>query len=286
MILSTEIYYDIIKQKGELEEKFIDLGSHAKGVSEYMTSIEIEDWTNISQWFHIANGIKDLNYDGITYDDAFYWCSPAYEYEVEKQGLYHKLVREITLFSYLYSGLESIISNIQPVKCPHQNGKINSATSYLKNSFSEWNLPVTHYDKVVRLCETMFQLSFDKDYKLSMELGNCVSIHGLGLKILYKIRNKIMHGDFFFPEPLDHSSVLPFQPEIINLCSRLTLMTIQMLFLACRHDDYIEKLEIYNSSILPQTNGRHCFTNEKNYLMSFHLEIPDYNSEQLELIFE
>jgi hypothetical protein len=286
MLPFTKTYYDILKQKEDFEANLIDMGLHAKGLAEYMISIEIEGWNNLSQWFHIANGIKELDYNGINYDDSYFMCRPAYEYETERQKLYHRLVKEITLFSYLYSGLEGIISKLQPVRCPNQIGKINSAAYYLKSSFPKWSLPIPCYDKTVRLCEKMFQFSFDKNYKLSMELGDCVSIHGLGLKMLYKVRNKIMHGDFFFPEPLGHSFTPPFQPEIINLCSRLILMNVQMLFLACRRGDYINEIEIYNSSILKKTEENEWLISEKSYLIAFHLKCPDFNSEQLELEFE
>jgi hypothetical protein len=207
MLSATETYKELIRRKQDLEGHLIGVGLHAKGISEYMISIGIEEWENLSHWFHIANGIKELNYEGITYNDSFFWCRPAYEYEIEKQELYQKLVKEITLFSYLYSGLEGVLTSLKLPKCPHQLGKINSATYYLKREFPAWSLPIAYYDKVVRLCELLFQHSFDKNYKLSSEFSACVSIQGLGLKLLYKIRNKIMHGDFFFPEPLDHSSI-------------------------------------------------------------------------------
>lgn len=283
MLPSTKTYYNFLRQKEETESHLIDLGLHAKGLSEYMTSVQVNGWNNLSQWLHIANGIKGLDYDGINYDDSFFMCRPAYEYEAERQKLYHRLVKEISVFSYVYSGLEGIISNLKLPECSSQKGKINSAAFFLKNSFNKWSLPIPNYDKVVSLCEKMFQTSIDKDYRLSKELNNCVSIHGLGLRVLYKVRNRIMHGDFFFPEPLDHSFTLPLQPEIINLCSRLVLMSIQMLFLAYRQGSYLDELGIYNSSILEKSLEDEWLVCEKSYLKSFHLKRPDYVHEQLEI---
>lgn len=281
MLLSRKTYAYMISEKRAFEGTLIDLGLHAKGLSEYMVAIGIEGWDNLAQWFHIADGIKDLSYDGILYDDSFAMCRPAYEYEFDRQELYERLVKEITLFSYLYSGLEGIISDFRLDRCPKQNGKINSATHYLKRHFPAWHLPLKGYDKAVSLCEKMYQLAFQEPYKLAAELGDCVRLQGLGLKLLYKVRNKLMHGDFFFPEPLEYSDRFPFQPEIINLCSRLALLSVQMLFLAGRSGDYVKSMEIYNSSILGRNSDGEWLTNEKNYLLTLHLATPNFHSEQL-----
>jgi hypothetical protein len=282
---SEYVYRHYLKQKALIEEPLANLGQHAKAISEYMTAIEIEGWQNIAQWFHIANGIKELNYDGIRYDSAFSMCRPAYEYEVERQDLYQRLVTEITLFSYLYSGLEGIISSLNLPKCPSQNGKINAAAFYLKNNFSDWSNPIFKYSETVKLCEVMFQHSFDNNYKIISELQSCVGIQSIGLKLLYKVRNKIMHGDFFFPEPLEHSTNYPFQPEIISLCSRLILMTVQMLFLSCRKGDHDKCFQIYESSIFKNSEDYDLVANEKVFLLNLHLERPDFTAEQLEIGF-
>lgn len=275
---SINIYKDLLKQKEEIEKPLADLGQHAKAISEYMTAIQIENWGNLAQWFHIANGIKQLNYDGIRYDSSFYMCQPAYEYEVEKQSLYQRLVTEITLFSYLYSGLEGIISTLDLPKCPNQNGKINAASFYLKSSFTALSNPILNYSETVKLCEIMYRHSFDSEYSIFSELQQCVSLQGFGLKLLYRMRNKIMHGDFFFPEPLEHS-----QPEIVNLCSRLVLMTVQMLVLAYRRGYYDECLQIHESTILKRFKKYDWVVNEKNYLTYLHLKSPEFTAQQLEI---
>ena len=284
MLPNVNKYRELIERKERLEHELVDIGLHAKGISEYMFTVGYEHWSNLSQWFHIGHGLKELSYDGITYDNALFMCRPAYEYEVERQELYHRLVREITLFSYLYSGLEGVLSSLKTSPCPTRKGKINAACYYLQASFPKWSAPISHYCSATRLCETLYQHSFDGKYSLANELNECVSIHGLGLRLLYKIRNAIMHGDFFFPEPLEHSVTLPFQPEIINLCSRLVLMTVQMLFIAYRNDNYIEELQIYNSSIIPEREEE-WFPHEKNYLLSLHLKSSDHRAEQLEITF-
>lgn len=196
-MLAEKEYQTLVGEKKELEEQFISIGLHSIGVSEYLIAKD-QSWENISQWFHIANGIKDLNYDGINYDSAYSMCRPVYEYETARQKLYQRLVKEITTFTYLYNGLEAIISTLNIKNCPKFSGKINAATYTLQQKFNDIDLPVKLYSETVKLLERMFQSTLDEEYVLEGELKNkCVSVHGLGLRMLYKVRNMIMHGDFF-----------------------------------------------------------------------------------------
>jgi hypothetical protein len=84
---TEKIYNHFISEKKQLENEFISIGLHSKGVSEYLAA-KSRDFENLSQWFYIANGIKELEYDGINYDSGFFMCRPAYEYETERQELF------------------------------------------------------------------------------------------------------------------------------------------------------------------------------------------------------
>jgi hypothetical protein len=58
-----------------------------------------------------------------------------------------------------------------------------------------------------------------------------------------------------------------------------------MLFLVCRRNDYVEKLQIYNSSIFHFGEYNDWFPSERHYLLALHRKLPDFHSEQLELCF-
>ena len=268
-----------------MESRYISIGLHSKGVSEYLIA-KSRGFNNLSQWFHIANGIKELEYDGINYDSGFFMCRPAYEYEAARQELFQRLVKEITLFSYLYSGLESVITELNIPKCPGNRGKINAACNLIKIKIPNYKSELKLYSETISLTSKMFCESIDKDYKLTNELkNNCVNINGLGLRLLYKIRNMIMHGDFFFPEPVEHSFTPPLQPEIIRLSSRLILMSTQLLMLTQLEENSNEEIMIYNSSILDFEDEK-PIVNERIYLSAMHTKRPEYNSEQLRLEIE
>lgn len=282
---TEKIYNHFISEKNQLENEFISIGLHSKGVSEYLVA-KSRDFENLSQWFHIANGIKELEYDGINYDSGFFMCRPAYEYETERQELFQRLVKEITLFSYLYSGLEAVITELNPPKCPKNKGKINAACYLIKNSFADHDSKLKLYSETVSLTAKMFSATIDKNYNLNAELKNsCVNTNALGLRLLYKVRNMIMHGDFFFPEPLDHSFIPPLQPEIIRLSSRLILISTQIILLTQIDRKSDDEIMIYNSSII-DFEDEDPIVNERNYLSGMHTKRPNYNSEQLDLELE
>jgi|HubBroStandDraft_6_1064221.scaffolds.fasta_scaffold1789435_1 hypothetical protein len=100
MCRSKEIYQDFLLQKQEIESHLVEPGVHAKGLSDYMVAVQMREWGSLSQWLHIANGIKNLDYDGVDYGNGFFICSDACEYEIEQQELYQALLKEISVFSF------------------------------------------------------------------------------------------------------------------------------------------------------------------------------------------
>ena len=281
----SRVYRILSEEKANLDQKLIELNTHADALSEYFNCFN--DLVCCGTWFHIGGAIRGLDYDGILYDDSFMMCRPAYEYEIEKQKLYSNLVKEINVFLFIYSGLENLISFCDFPRHPLYNGKISSATFAIKQKFNSISPMLKYYDATVCLCERMFQESIDPQYKIANELTPVVDIFGLGLKLVYKVRNKIMHGDFFFPEPYDYGGTIPFHPAIINLCSRLALMSVQMLLIVYKDNNFDKELEIYNSSILRYDEETHThYVNERNYLRGLHVKQIDFKEFQYELKFK
>ena len=286
------VYNKLINRKNEIEETLLDLGTHSIAISEYMIALEHSEWYTLiqtSEWFRIANGIKGLNYDGIRYDAAFLYCEPAYEYEIAKQELYERLVREISVFNYLYSGLECLISYLELQKS--KIGKIKSTTLFLKNNLEAWHISIKGYQEIYSLCLKMQNVVFNSDSsntELKIKDDKFTSVHGYGLRLLYMVRNKIVHGDFFFPEPLYYTFSPPLQPEIINLCSRLILFNVQMIFLAERKNEFNSEFKMYDSSIVENIfdfgdDLDEPTIDEKSYLKALHLK-PPYRCEGQMLI--
>lgn len=253
-----ETYWSLIDKKKHLELNLVDVGLHSKGISEYLGD------ANTAKWFHISWSIDEVIYDGINYDAGFMMCEPAREYEIENQKLYERLIAEITLFTYLYSGFESYISDLDLTRCPNNNGKINAATFFISENLNENNFFIAFYSDILTLTAEMYNSIFvDRFDPLSNENKNCCNLYGQGIRLLYKVRNKLMHGDFFFPEPLDFGTTLPFHPELINLSSRLLLMSMQILIISNERVSIEDHATFINSVFLKNQNNPTNYCDEK-----------------------
>ncbi|MXN91699.1 hypothetical protein GR160_10720 [Flavobacterium sp. Sd200] len=293
-MIDQKIYNDIIEEVKNINGSLIDLGMHSKAISDYLQDAKI------SSWFHIAWSIKDIDYDGINYDASFYYCRPSYEYESAKQDLFKSLVSEITFFTYLYSGLESYITSLKLKNCPIRKGKINAATYFIKSKLDKQFFSF-EYGRLINLVKTAYCYSTGSELQKDT-LHDCIDRNGLGLYILYKVRNDIMHGDFFFPEPLDYDlNRLPLQPVLINICSRLILMTMQMLIYAAEDVNSKDCKSFASSTFFSTLVGKKYYCaedcnkgeceadcifiscNKAAFLKQIHFKNADYNAIQLDL---
>jgi hypothetical protein len=158
------------------------------------------------------------------------------DYEEENNELYAELVKEATVFMYLYSGLENLIKQLNIPESKQHRGLINSAAMYITQYSRDKPNKIPLYEDMLYSCIEMYCKSIDETYKLSNEYNEYVDINGVGVKFVYRLRNRLMHGDFFFPEPDDYEEH-PFHVQTINSCSRLLLMSVQLLLIANLRDD-------------------------------------------------
>lgn len=126
--------------------------------------------------------------------------------------------------------------------CPQQRGKINKVSFYLQNNYeSRFKLP-EYYNNLVTLLTDYLKLTpsfLDTDKNL-FNPSQCSSKSGLGLTLVYKIRNGFAHGAFEFGEPDEYQLTKSYHTRIIHISCRIILLTIQMLLLTIHKDDNIE----------------------------------------------
>ncbi|MCC7004375.1 hypothetical protein IT397_00425, partial [Candidatus Nomurabacteria bacterium] len=214
MIDWEDEYKNLLDGFEKVESGLIPLKKHIRGIAEYFQSKGYEE---VANWFWMSSSINSVEFDGIRYDSAFMMCRPAYEYEVEKQNLHSKLMTELTKFLYVYSGFEALLNTLNLPKCPNSVGKINAAKFFIKQNYTTTFSPLVCYNNTLSQLRNLIKASEMSEFEKYFSLDDCTDVNGVGLKVVYKLRNKLAHGDFAFPEPGDWTFKLPVEPEITYL---------------------------------------------------------------------
>lgn len=71
-------------------------------------------------------------------------------------------------------------------------------------------------------------------------LSKCNSKSGIGLSIIYKIRNDFAHGDFLFPSPDKYDNQNILENDIYLISSQIILLSMQMMIIAENKNTNIE----------------------------------------------
>lgn len=282
MINWEDEYHELIENVNSLESLMIPVKLHLRGITEYFIAKEPHATECVVNWLWIASSIDSINFDGIRYDCAYSLCRPAYEYEKEKQKLHVRLINELTMFLYVYSGFESLLNDFALPKCPINDGKINSAKYFIKENYSINFNAVPLYSELLSILRNLIRKSSLKKYENCFSIDNCTDINGVGIKVIYKIRNELAHGDYNFPEPGDWSSELPCEPEITKVATRIILLSMQMLLISINSKNFVT-LEFHNSEILPSDDYGDSIVNEFDYLNNLHVKLKNEDDCQLKI---
>lgn len=225
-----------------------------------------------ANWLRVAYGVKSIDYDGMLRDSSFTMCRPSYEYESSKRKVHNDIVNEMVRFNIIWSGLEYLLTDLTLEKCPHKKGKVNSASYFLSNNSL---LELDEYDMFLE--ELLRIIPLIEDKRLAQKIKNLpewLSVEGKGLFIVYKIRNMFAHGDFLFPESKEYDEMgeVNHEDKLINVASRIVLLSIQMLLFS--HNSIDKEYIMDNNPFLK-------FCDEKTglYLKKLHLSSYEGNGE-------
>lgn len=213
----------------------VPLSDHCNNIVRFLRHKNPYDDT-VWSWFKIASGITSVEYNSMLFDEDVGWCLPAYEYENEKSEYHSKLIKGLTIFTYIWGGFEALISSLKLKPCPNARGKINSALYFLKSNYDVMHSNIEVLDELVEYLVSLLNVNpWYHDINQHLKTKNCVGKSGLGLSHVYKIRNKFAHGAFTFSEPEEFNRIKPFDLQIIVASCRVILLTTQMLLLTKNH---------------------------------------------------
>lgn len=188
-----------------------------------------EGWLAGMSMLGVASGIASVEYGRLRFDTTLGFCESADEFSQHQEILENKLVASLCRFNFIWSAVESIIDVAIPSKnLKSPAGKINNACFFLKHN-CHLNVAFVSYVfclerlKALILCCSQYGDFLKKNY-----FGDHVSLAGQGIYLAYRLRNRLAHGALGLPitrqEDENH-----IDNEIVELCSRLVLYSIQML---------------------------------------------------------
>ena len=212
-------------------------------------SVELIELGGVSDWLFLAGGIVNVKHDLPAYEDSFPYCGMAYDWNEARNKILPKFIQELVIFNFIWSGLECFIDSVELSRDEASPGKIAGARKYLNENFDRKDVFPLYKESLDALIHTLkespyFHSSFD-----NMDTKDVLS-QGEALGIIYKIRNKFAHGSLAMPVPQEDDNdgdyIVPEEheyPKLINLCSILLLMSIQMLVYIYVREVRLEKAE-------------------------------------------
>jgi hypothetical protein len=210
----------------------IGLHQHANNIARFLIYGNLSESDNVGSWFRIASGITKVHYISDRFDNSFFMCGTAMEYEDEKSKFHSKLIHALTFFNYVWGGFEAYVDTLELNNCPSRRGKINKVNFHLKENFSMLKVPI-YYNQLINELKALISKNpwYGNPNEL-FELNNCLHEELTGLNIVYKIRNMFAHGAFEFSEPDGWNDIKPYDVEIITGSSRIVLFTMQILLMS------------------------------------------------------
>lgn len=160
------------------------------------------------------------------YDPCIY-CPP--DYDDAKSKVLESVVKNLTIFSFVWGCFESFIDFVNP---PHdRKGKITAICQYLKHHYEPTPLPMGYTELITELCDLRGKDKKAKPLK-PIKLSEYIGTSGMGLKVVYEIRNCFAHGVLSIPEPDEWTECKVDYAKIINISSQIVLVGIQMVLSA------------------------------------------------------
>jgi hypothetical protein len=214
---------------------FVPLHKHAARIVEVLALREDPmEWFGVCEWLQVAASVEKVAVNTARFNSSYGWCSSADEYDDAREELLRRFVHEYSIFSFIWGAIESSLTLISPPKHPvkAKRGKIRDAAYYLRAAF-ETRAEVSGLTQEVSLfCEAARSClgSTAVDGRLA-ELGEFGGA-GIGLYVVYELRNQFAHGAIEFPEPDEENRPISDHESMVSHASRVALLQLQMLLLA------------------------------------------------------
>ena len=216
----------------------LPLHNHAARIAEVLALRENPtEWFSVCEWLQVASSVEAVTVNTRKFNTSFSWCSSANEFDDAREDLLRKFVQEYSIFSFVWGAVESAITLIGPPKHSDKakRGKIRDAAYYLQSAFDDraevrgLSQEIGSFCAAARAC--LGTKAVDKRLDEIGEFGGA----GIGLYVVYELRNQFAHGAIQFPEPDKENRPISEHQLMVSQASRVALLQLQMLLLAHLH---------------------------------------------------
>ena len=200
-----------------------------------------DSWQHICSWLQMASGLDEVNLITEKFESSIGFCSGALTFENERSAMLSNLVKELTIFNFIWGAFESLIETLEPLitECNIESfGKVKTACYILRKSKTPI---IIGYDESLRKLQSLFNSLITKNVN-----HKHIPYSGKGIYIVSKIRNQYAHGAFSLPfHPEDFPDPEINHTVLINISSRIILLSTQMLLLSYFGSEDIDLEPLY-----------------------------------------
>jgi len=236
-------------------------------------------WTSAHNWLHLASSIQSINIVTEQFNENIMYCGTAIERENAYSKTLEPFVKCLTIFNFIWNGLEVISKIIDPPKIPNtlkkRRNTIDDLIFFLKNNYTEDILP-QHYNELLNKLTQLLNKDPSSNINFKhIDESQHMNHTGKALAIIKLIRNDFAHGSTSLPEPdeytgaifRDHKDIFTETDYLRKVCisTRLLLLSIQMILISKYKENSFEILN-------------HANTHEEDYqdllkmLFSIHIQ--------------
>jgi hypothetical protein len=254
--------------------------------------VTTQGWYPAADWLRIAASIDRVTMDITRFDESVLYCGAAWEYESKRNELLTRLVTKLSVFNFIWGGLETVIKTISPdhldielaKKLRRKNEVVDRAILFLKHEYDPMPRLSLYDEMVFQLRQLLSQHPSYSEFSRFFREDEITSISGLGFHIVRKIRNDFAHGSAKLPEPSNWgesgakvTTSEQIHLDVIEISSRILLLTIQMLLLAFYNPPS------FSVSVLKDGDGLLIDENIDIVLRVLHLADYEINQQQMKL---
>jgi len=183
---------------------------------------------NYSYWLHLASSIDNIQLDlgniGFGPEGLIDLSQPLY-YEASHRNA--EIVKSLVIFNLNWHTFENLKAD------QFSNDDTDSLVKlsrFLDDTYHPYK-NLVHYNEVVSELKRLVRKSHILDHKKVLRHITLENRSSVGITIVHRIKNYFAHGAYQFPLGSDPTGQVSIDPEIIDLSSRVVLLTIQMIML-------------------------------------------------------